>query len=113
MNDAPLIRLTGMYENTAAKSGRRYFVGYLGGVKLLLLENLKAEPGEPGWNLCVTARPERQDAPRRPATAPPEHEPALAAASPVPARTTRQRPSKAPQGATDDDGVPFDDPLPF
>jgi hypothetical protein len=112
MNDAPLIRLTGMYENTAAKSGRRYFVGYLGAAKLLLLENTKAEPGEPGWNLCITARPERQDTPRKPAMVPSEREPALAGTSPAPAVTMRQRPSRAVQGAPDDD-VPFDDPLPF
>jgi hypothetical protein len=113
MNDAPLVKLTGMYENTAAKSGRRYFVGYLGGVKLLLLENTKAEPGEPGWNLCITARPERCDGPQT-------REPAMAGTPPAPAaalarqRTPQRRPGPFHQPEPDD-GFDWDrgDPLPF
>jgi hypothetical protein len=58
MNDAPLIRWVGMFENVS-KTGQQYFVGYAGGLKLVLLRNSKAGEGEPGWNLCVTARPEK------------------------------------------------------
>ena len=59
MNDAPLIRMCGMYENVS-KDGSTYYAGYLGGVKLLLLKNKKAGEGEAPWTLLVvTARPEK------------------------------------------------------
>jgi hypothetical protein len=58
MNDAPLIRWVGVFENVS-KTGQQYFVGYAGGLKLVLQRNSKAGEGEPGWNLCVTARPEK------------------------------------------------------
>jgi hypothetical protein len=69
MNDAPLIRLTGMYENTS-KDGSTYYAGYLGGVKLLLLRNKKAGEGEAPWTLLVTARPEKKPATAQPAAEP-------------------------------------------
>jgi hypothetical protein len=50
MNDAPLIRMCGMYENVS-KDGSTYYAGYLGGVKLLLLKNKKAGEGEAPWTL--------------------------------------------------------------
>jgi hypothetical protein len=58
MNDAPLVRLCGVYENVS-KSGDQYFTAYLGGAKLLLLKNKKAGEGEPPWTLLVTQRPEK------------------------------------------------------
>jgi len=50
MNDAPLIRMCGMYENVS-KDGSTYYAGYLGGVKLLLLKNKKTGEGEAPWTL--------------------------------------------------------------
>lgn len=73
--NAPMIKLTGMYENTSAK-GSTYFVGYLGGSKLVMLRDMKAEEGQPQWSLFVAERPEKRDetataprtAPKRTAT---------------------------------------------
>ena len=70
MNDAPLIRLTSMFEKTS-KDGTTYYVGVAGGVKLLLLKNKNAGENEPGWNLCVTARPEKTQQARAPWSTPP------------------------------------------
>jgi hypothetical protein len=72
--DTPLIRWAGLYEHTS-KAGGQYFVGYLGGLKLVLLKNKHAAEGEPGWNLCVTARPEKATQAPAPKPAP---EPAAA-----------------------------------
>jgi hypothetical protein len=58
MNDAPLIRMCGMYENVA-KDGSTYYAGYLGGCKILLLKNKRAAEGEAPWTLLVTAMPEK------------------------------------------------------
>jgi hypothetical protein len=74
-DSSPLIRLTSMFEKTS-KDGTTYYVGVAGGVKLLLLKNKHAGENEPGWNLCVTARPEKtaQQA-RAPWSAPPPPRP--------------------------------------
>jgi hypothetical protein len=69
-NDIPLIRWISMFENTS-KSGQQYFVGYANGLKLVLLRNKNAGENEPGWNLCVTARPERKPQEADPAEAKP------------------------------------------
>jgi hypothetical protein len=58
----------GLYERTSAK-GEIYLVGYIAGLKILCLRNKNAGADEPGWNLCVTARPEKQ-AGRRVGTGP-------------------------------------------
>ncbi len=49
----PLVKLTGLYENQSQRSGETYFTGYLGAVKVVVLRDKKAEPGKPGWSLCV------------------------------------------------------------
>ena len=49
-----MIRLTGMYERTSAKTGLMYFTGRLNmGSRMLLLPNLKAEEGDPPWELFI------------------------------------------------------------
>ena len=49
-----MIRLTGMYERTSAKTGLMYFTGRLNmGSRMLLLPNLKAEEGDPPWELFL------------------------------------------------------------
>jgi len=53
---APLIRLTGLYENKSRKDGSTYFSGVLGGAKVLLLKDNKAAEGAPQWTLFVTER---------------------------------------------------------
>jgi hypothetical protein len=58
---APLVKLAGLYENKSARTGDNYFVGYLGAAKVLLLRDKKAEPGQPGWSLCITPRPEKRE----------------------------------------------------
>ena len=57
-----LIKLTGMYENVSAKSGKRYFVGYLGGVKLLMFETKDPKEGEPPWTLFIAERQQKAPA---------------------------------------------------
>ncbi|MBF0339686.1 MAG: hypothetical protein HQL95_01820 [Magnetococcales bacterium] len=49
----PLVQLTGMYENTSRRSGETYYAGYLGSSKIMLFRDKNAEPGKPGWSLCV------------------------------------------------------------
>ncbi|MBF0439382.1 MAG: hypothetical protein HQL93_09705 [Magnetococcales bacterium] len=49
----PLVKLTGMYQNTAKNSGETYFSGFLGNSKIMLFRDKNAEEGKPGWNLCV------------------------------------------------------------
>ena len=49
----PLVKLTGLYENQSQRSGETYFSGYLGAVKVVVLRDKNAEPGKPGWSLCV------------------------------------------------------------
>jgi hypothetical protein len=61
MEPSVLIRFCGLFENTS-KDGSPYFVGVAGGVKVLVLRNKNAAEGEPGWNLCFTARPEKSNA---------------------------------------------------
>ena len=61
MTDQTMVRLTGLYENTS-KAGQTYFVGYLGGAKVLLLKDKRAVEGQPGWALMITARPEKKAA---------------------------------------------------
>ena len=49
-----MIKLTGMYERTSAKSGLQYFTGRLNmGARVLLLQNLKAGEGDPPWELLL------------------------------------------------------------
>lgn len=59
--NAPLVKLAGLYENRSQKTGDPYFVGYLGGAKVLLLKDKRAEPGKPGWSLFITPRPEKKE----------------------------------------------------
>jgi len=49
-----MIRLTGMYERTSAKTGLMYFTGRLNmGSRVLLMQNLRAEEGDPPWSLFI------------------------------------------------------------
>lgn len=89
-----LIPLAGLFECTSQRNGRRYFTGYLGRAKLLLMEVPEAEreEGKPTWTLFIAERSERQAA--------------QPSASPRPRR--RKRPAAA-GGA----GRPFNDDLPI
>lgn len=57
----PLIKLTGMYENVSKRSGDTYFAGFLGGAKVMLFRDKNAEPGKPGWSLCVQEKEPKPD----------------------------------------------------
>jgi len=52
----PLVPLAGLYENTSARTGAVYFVGYLGKAKLVMLKARDAKEGEPAWTLYVQER---------------------------------------------------------
>ena len=54
----PLTRWCGLYEKTSAKGGT-YFVGALGGLRLVILRDTFAAEGAPGWTLFVAPRAER------------------------------------------------------
>lgn len=56
-DNTPLVKLAGLYENTSAKTGKTYFVGYLGSAKVLILRDERAEPGQPQWALFIAERP--------------------------------------------------------
>ena len=57
----PLVKLTGLYENQSQRSGETYFSGYLGAVKVVVIRDKNAEPGKPGWNLCVQEKDPRPE----------------------------------------------------
>lgn len=59
-SNGPLVRLAGVYENTSQR-GTRYFVGYMGAAKLVMLPAKDAKEGEPQWTLFVQERPARTD----------------------------------------------------
>ena len=63
MTEQTMVKLTGLYENRS-KAGQVYFIGYLGACKVLVLKDMYATDGEPGWALLVSPRPE--PAPTRP-----------------------------------------------
>ena len=49
-----MIRLTGMYEKKSAKTGLMYFTGRRNmGSRVLLMQNLRAEEGDPPWELVI------------------------------------------------------------
>jgi len=49
-----MIRLTGMYEKTSAKTGIKYYTGRLNmGSRVLLMQNLRAGEGDPPWELFI------------------------------------------------------------
>ncbi|MEO5349792.1 MAG: hypothetical protein H7836_09110 [Magnetococcus sp. YQC-3] len=57
----PLVKLTGLYENQSQRSGETYFTGYLGAVKVVVIRDKHAEPGKPGWSLCIQERDTKPD----------------------------------------------------
>ena len=65
---AALVPLAGLYENTS-KNGNRYFSGYLGKARVVMLEDKNAKEGEPGWTLFVQERPQKPQEARQGATA--------------------------------------------
>lgn len=102
MNNGPMIKLTGMFENVSAK-GSTYFVGYLGGTKLVMLRDMKAEEGQPQWSLFLAERPEKRDAPGSTAARTAPKRVATGAQ-----RSARQVPaSGAPERRFHDDEIPF------
>lgn len=54
-----IIPLAGLYENTSQRTGKTYFSGYLGKAKVLLLQNDRAEEGQPGWTLFLAERSQK------------------------------------------------------
>jgi|GEM_PF-3344993 hypothetical protein len=87
-----LVPICGLYQNESTKTGRPYFVGYMGRAKILLLEDTRAEPGQPGWTLFITERPQK-------------------ASGTTTTRPTSQRTSSRARQAAADAGRPFDDRL--
>ena len=57
----PLVKLTGMYENTSQRTGDVYFAGYLGNAKIMLFRDKNAEPGKPTWSLCLQEKDPKPD----------------------------------------------------
>lgn len=55
-DSGPLVPLAGLYENTSARTGAVYYVGYLGKAKLVMLKARDAKEGEPTWMLFVQER---------------------------------------------------------
>ena len=67
----PLVKLTGLYENTSQKTGERYFTGFLGSAKVVILLDKKAEPGKTTWNLCIQEKEPKPDTAPTPYAQPP------------------------------------------
>lgn len=95
-----LIKLCGLYENTSQRTGRRYFTGYLGAAKVLMLEVSEAEreEGKPTWTLFIAERPDKAAATTASERAPP----------PVNRAGSRPQPSTPASGSE----RPFDDSIP-
>ena len=99
-----MIKLTGLFENTS-KAGNKYFVGVLGGAKLVMLENKRREnDNDPHWTLFITERAERKQTGQGKRQTPQQRaddaQRPVAATDPPPAGTTTA-------------DVPFNDPLPL
>jgi hypothetical protein len=75
VSGAPKLRAAGLWEKTST-AGRRYFVGRLGGVRILILENRpRGSENQPDFELFFVDG-ERREAPAAPAsTATQGHEP--------------------------------------
>src|SRR5262250_565925 len=101
MNGAPpLLKAAGLWEHVSSK-GNRYFVGRLGGVKVLILENRDRQAdNEPSHHLFFAEPAERTPQSTK---------------APVERAPRRRRPYKpAPRPAEGDgDPRPFNDPIPF
>ena len=69
----PLAKLARVFEKTSA-TGNRYFVGRLGGSRLLMFLDRESDSDDPCWSLFVSPIEERQAAarngPQRPAEQP-------------------------------------------
>lgn len=59
--DAPMIELTGLYENTSSKTGRRYLVGYWGNTKLIAFENTEREANQPHFRLYIQENTKKKE----------------------------------------------------
>lgn len=60
MSGEAKVELARLYENTSARSGKTYFVGYLGKAKVLMLKDEKTAEGHPTWVLFLCERPEKR-----------------------------------------------------
>ena len=54
-NSRPPMVLTRLWKKTSATSGKEYFVGRLGGVKVLLMENRDYQGGEDATHVLMVA----------------------------------------------------------
>jgi hypothetical protein len=63
MPDNALIKATGLWAKTSGKTGRQYLVGRLGGLRVLIFENVDAGEGDPTHLLMLgeAAQPQRTD----------------------------------------------------
>ena len=107
MSGAAMLKAAGLWEKTSAK-GNRYFVGRLGGVKILILANLdQSAESNPTHHLFFVEAAERpREAEQRSTTSPSRQEP------------RRRAPYRAqkPQhdaGGSAPDPRPFNDEIPF
>ena len=58
----PLVKACDLYPRTSRGPGdREYWVGYLGGLKVLVFQNHNPQPDGPSHALFLTARPPRQE----------------------------------------------------
>jgi hypothetical protein len=70
MTGAPMLKAAGLWEKTSA-AGNTYFVGRLGGVRVLILRNRDAgAEGEPDWHMFFADGAPREAA-EKPAKAAP------------------------------------------
>ena len=73
----PLVKACDLYPRTSRGPGdRQYWVGYMGGLKVLIFRNHNPQPDGPSHALFITARPPRQEKPQPQPSA--EVEPAVA-----------------------------------
>jgi hypothetical protein len=78
----PLVKACDLYPRTSRGAGdREYWVGYLGGLKVLIFKNHNPQPDGPTHSLFIAARPPRQEKtadteehPGAPASAAPSHD---------------------------------------
>jgi hypothetical protein len=101
MNGSPMLKAAKLWEKTSA-AGNTYFIGRLGGVRILILRNRDAgAEGEPDWHLFFAdGSPRAAEASLQPASAEPR-------------RCSAYRRQQRSEAASSSDPRPFDDEIPL
>jgi hypothetical protein len=96
--DSGLVNWFGLWEKVSARTGDRYLVGVLHGLRIVIMRDHRAPDDQPQWTVFVAERKQRQNAVS--AVAQHSHRSRLPAEPALPLRQANHE-------------HPFDDPLPW